>query len=325
MLGLHVLQAVRNPLHMLLNGHDDVGQHRRAAGAGDKKEVRKTRCHQAQVSTRPRHPLVLQGLATLATNVNAIQRARYCVVASGKNDAVQRMESGCCANALGNNRYDRRCLQIHQVHMRLVVGCVVVGIDADSLGADGMVGGGQQFGNCRVFDGTANFVAHEFGCIVIGFFIRVDIVESMRVIGTALGPATLVLLLALGFAHVGAGGLAVVIQNARPGGLGLFAAFGVVGFPGLLFRLRQGPVPRRNAEVGGALENHHLCGLFGNLGNALNARRASANDADTLSGEIHRLVRPTAGVVPLAFEVRQAGRVRHPRRRQTATRRDQEA
>ena len=60
---------------------------------------------------------------------------------------------------------------------------------------------------------------------------------------------------------------------------------------------RQRPVVRRKAEVRRALEHGQVLGLLGDDRDRLDARRAGADDADPLAGEVHRLVGPVAGVV----------------------------
>ena len=54
----------------------------------------------------------------------------------------------------------------------------------------------------------------------------------------------------------------------------------------------------------------------------LHARRAGADHADPQAAEVDALMRPQAGVVPLALEVLQALEVGHPRRREIARRHD---
>ena len=53
-------------------------------------------------------------------------------------------------------------------------------------------------------------------------------------------------------------------------------------------------------------------GLFGDDRDRLDGRRTGADNSDALSGEIHALMRPIAGVVGLALEAVQAREVRHP-------------
>ena len=56
----------------------------------------------------------------------------------------------------------------------------------------------------------------------------------------------------------------------------------------------------------------------------LHAGGAGADQPDALAGEIHALMRPGAGVEPLAFEVIPPTKIRHVRRRKAADRSDQE-
>ena len=54
-----VVEAVRDPLHVLLDGYHHVREHRWAAGAGDGEQVRETRDLQPQHARRPVGPGVL--------------------------------------------------------------------------------------------------------------------------------------------------------------------------------------------------------------------------------------------------------------------------
>ena len=90
---------------------------------------------------------------------------------------------------------------------------------------------------------------------------------------------------------------------------------------GLVLALALGlhrPVARRQAEIGGALEDGEVLGLLGDDRDHLHARRAGADHADPQPGEVDALMRPQAGVVPLALEVVDALEVGHARRREIA-------
>ena len=65
------------------------------------------------------------------------------------------------------NSLNGELTDIHQRNIGSVVGFVVVGINGESLTADG-VGGHQSFGNHRVFDNLPDFLAYELGCCLIG-------------------------------------------------------------------------------------------------------------------------------------------------------------
>jgi len=56
----------------------------------------------------------------------------------------------------------------------------------------------------------------------------------------------------------------------------------------------------------------------------LDAGRARADRADPLAGKIDPLMRPLAGVIPVAREVLEPGKIRHVRRGQAADGGDQE-
>ena len=67
-----------------------------------------------------------------------------------------------------------------------------------------------------------------------------------------------------------------------------------------------------------------MIGLRGNDRNGLNSGRSGADDPNPLAGEVDALVRPFAGMVPLALKGLETLDVRHLRGRETADRGNQE-
>ena len=68
-LALHVGKTLRDPVDMLLDRHRHVGQDRRAAGAGDGEQVRKSGNLEAEIIARPGTPDLFQGQAMRALDV----------------------------------------------------------------------------------------------------------------------------------------------------------------------------------------------------------------------------------------------------------------
>src|ERR1700722_5887178 len=64
-------EAVGDPVHVLLDGDDHVGEDRGAAGSGDEEQVGEAGRGQTQIATRAVAPLVGERLVVLAADVNA--------------------------------------------------------------------------------------------------------------------------------------------------------------------------------------------------------------------------------------------------------------
>src|SRR5207247_5850098 len=98
------------------------------------------------------------------------------------------------------------------------------------------------------------------------------------------------------------------------------ASRGILRLVALLALGLHRAVARREAEIGGALEDMQVPGLAGDDRDHLHARRAGADHADPEPAEIDALMRPQAGVVPLALEGPEPLEVGHPGRREIARR-----
>ena len=75
---------------------------------------------------------------------------------------------------------------------------------------------------------------------------------------------------------------------------------------------------RRHRVVGGALEDGEVLGLLGDHGDGLDRRRAGADHAHRLAGEVDSLMRPVAGVIGRPLELLEARDLRRVGRRQAA-------
>src|SRR4028119_1038904 len=82
----------------------------------------------------------------------------------------------------------------------------------------------------------------------------------------------------------------------------------------------QPAVAAGDVVVRGALEDIGVCCLLGDLRDGLHRRRPGPDDGDPLPREVDTLVRPDAGVVPLAAEALPAGEGGGVGRRQAADR-----
>ena len=187
-----------------------------------------------------------------------------------------------------------------------------------------MVLGRQQFGGALVLHDGADLVAHELRSGVVRLLVHQEVGVGVEVAdAAAFLPLRLVGLVALVFRHVErrTGRLGMAADGERRVGR-RGAARRVVRLVPLLALGLHRPIARRQAEVGGALEDGQVFGLAGDDRNHLHARRAGADHADAQAAEVDTLMRPQAGVVPLALEVFQALEVGHARRREIARRHD---
>ncbi len=96
---VEVADAVGDPLDVLLDAHEHVGEHRRAPRAGDGEQVREPLHAEPEVGARAGRPGVLQGAALAAADVDAEQRAGHGVEPGGVDQhvevVVRRPWSGC--------------------------------------------------------------------------------------------------------------------------------------------------------------------------------------------------------------------------------------
>src|SRR5215472_6312958 len=97
-----VVQAVDDPLAMLLDRGDHVGQHRRAAGPGDGEEVGKASHHQSEICAGAlSEPGLAHQRAVATSDVDPVQRAGHGVEPGGVDDDVEREEPLLGLDALG--------------------------------------------------------------------------------------------------------------------------------------------------------------------------------------------------------------------------------
>src|ERR1700730_10385030 len=98
------------------------------------------------------------------------------------------------------------------------------------------------------------------------------------------------------------------------------AARGIFGLPfRLVFRSHRA-VARWDAVIRRALEHRDVCGLLGNDGYRLDGGGTRAYYGNAAAREVHRLMRPFAGVEGSALECLDARKIRHASRGETAGR-----
>ncbi len=322
----HEGDAVGDPVHVLLDRHDHVGQHRRAARAGHREQIGETRNAQPQPGARTRGPFVPQAQATAAADVDLQQAAGHRIEARGEDQAVQRVLLATCAHPGRRDRLDRRLRDIDQTHVGPIEGLVVAGVDAQALAADDLPGH-QLARGLGILDGLGDPRPHELCRKVIGLLVQHQVTEGPEEDQATTRPALGEGALARFGAH--RMGRLFVARHGRPVGRRHAA---VARTEGRIVGLDAGLVVRVQRRVagghrigGGALEHRQLARLLRDHRDRLQRRRTRADDAHTLAGEIDRLMGPQAGVEALPLEAVTPRDVGQVGRRQAAGGHHQEA
>ena len=144
--GLQVREAIGDPIDVLLDGDHHVADDGRAAGSGDGEEVRKAGDGDPEVGARSVGPLLPQRAAAPAADIDGEQRSGHGIEAGGEDDAVACVLAGLCSHPPRRDRLDRLAAEIDQGHVVAVERVVVVGVDADALGAERIVLGNERLG-----------------------------------------------------------------------------------------------------------------------------------------------------------------------------------
>ena len=161
-------ETIGDPVDVLLDGHHHVADHGGAAGPGDGEEVRKAGDGDPEVGARPVGPLLPQCAAASAADVDVEQGAGHGIEAGGEDDAVELVLGGLGAHTPWGDRLDRLAAEIDQGDVVAVERVVVVGVDADALGAERKVLGSERLGDRRIADRGADLGPEELGGGVIG-------------------------------------------------------------------------------------------------------------------------------------------------------------
>ena len=83
-------EAINNPIDVLLDGYDHVGQYRRTSGTGDHEEVGETFGHQPEVRGGSGRPRFTKGHPVAPSDVDRHHGTGHCVKAGGEHDGVER-------------------------------------------------------------------------------------------------------------------------------------------------------------------------------------------------------------------------------------------
>ena len=168
---LHVRDALGDPVDMMFDGRDHIDQHRRAAGAVDGKQVRETRHRQTEIARRTVGPGVPERTPAGAADVQRQQRPGHRVEASGEDDQVEWIVRPARPDARRGDPLDRFGAHIDQGDIGPVVRSVIIGVEAQPLGAEGVVVRRQSRRNLGVFDDAANLFMDEPGDLPVGLEI----------------------------------------------------------------------------------------------------------------------------------------------------------
>ena len=160
-------------------------------------------------------------------------------------------------------------------------------------------------------DDIADLAADKFGRQIVGPLVEEQIAKDADKRQPAIGPARLELTLPRLFADC-EGRFHVEIEveagdrrlrpRPQPGIIGLHCR--------LVFRV-QLLVVCRDRVIRRPLEDVEVGGLLGDQRDRLDRRRAGADHADALTGEVHALMRPMTGVVGRTGKPVDAGDLRH--------------
>ena len=124
-----VVKAVDDPVHVLLDRHRHVGQHRRAPGTGNGEEVGKADGSEAEVGRRTVCPLLLQGDAVSPDDVDRDEGSGHGVEAGGVDDGIEGEGLVHGVDPRLGDGGDRVPAQVDQPDMGKVVGLEVVGVE----------------------------------------------------------------------------------------------------------------------------------------------------------------------------------------------------
>ena len=132
----------------------------------------------------------------------------------------------------GGDADDRFFAQIGQTDIRAIIGIVVVGIDADALGADRIVARHQLARGLCVLDSFDDFFPDEVSDDLIGGLVPHDVVEGVEEVGASGGPPALHLRATLGLGDFKRRARSIVVEHGGSGVARLGSVLIIVGFPG---------------------------------------------------------------------------------------------
>ena len=271
----HRHQPVDDPIGVLFDRHRHVRQHRRAAGPGDHEEVREIGHGEPEIGLRPVGPDVGQRFSAAARDrMHGHDRAGHGVEAGGEHDHIDVERALVGRDAGRRDLLDRLLPQVHQRDVGTIVGGVVVGIEAGTLGAERMIEGAQRRRRLGILHDVTDLLADQFADerVAVDIDALVGPKLGQDVDEIAGGPRLLEPLAALGIAQLPAHRRLLRPRHTCHRPAGLLAVRRAVAF-------QQGSaIRRRSTIVGGqgkvrrALENRQMRRLLGDQRDRLDPR-----------------------------------------------------
>ncbi len=290
---------------MLLDRHDHVGEHRRAAGTGDGEQIWET-CHlKPQKGRRARRPRVAQGLTASTGDVDPVERAGHRIETGGEHDVVDMVVHPIDDDRRLGDLLDGCRRYVDQRDVRPVEGAEVVGVDHQPLAADGRVGT-QHRCRLRIVDDLGDARTDIRGRRRVGFGVQQQVVERAEKEQAADLPPSVVGGPALLLRHVHRA--AVQARHmATEAGAGVTRRLAPLDIVGLdrrnLLRVERLVVSRYGVRRG-ALEHDDLISLLGDQRDRLHSgtsradhRHAATSEVDSLMWPSTRVEGPTAELV----------------------------
>ena len=196
--------------------------------------------------------------------MHRLDGAGHGVEAGGEHDHVDVEAALAGRDAGGRDLCDRLLPQVYQRDVGPVVGGVVVGIEAGTLGTERMVVRGQRFGRLRILDDVADLLADQVGeqrvATEVDALVGPELGQDVDEI--AGGPGLLEPLAPFGVAQLPAHCRLLRIGDARERPARLLAVAGAVAFQQAAAVRRRSTIVGGQGEVRRALENGELRRLF---------------------------------------------------------------
>ena len=124
-----VADAVGDPVDVLLDGGDQVGEHGGTPGAGDDEQVGEARGAEAQVGAWTGRSLFFEGLTAETADVDPVESSGHGVETGGEDDSVECVLGIADLQSLLCESIDGHLAHVDQVDVLAVEGLVVPGVD----------------------------------------------------------------------------------------------------------------------------------------------------------------------------------------------------
>ena len=176
-----VLDAVRNPLHVLLDRGRHIAQDRRAAWTRDREEIRKARNLKSQIALGALGPLLLELTAAPAANIHSDQRARHRVEASREDDDIELVIRPVLGSNSRRRDLDNRSrAYVDEGDILTVERLEVVRVDREPLRSERMTSRNQLLRGLGVLHGLADLRACEVGDRLVRLLVVQEVTERVE-------------------------------------------------------------------------------------------------------------------------------------------------